>query len=218
MTQLYDILTGPVAWLAFGLFVFGGLFRIISMYSLAKKKETSCLHYMSFGFSFRSIFNWLIPFNALGWKANPALTVATFAFHICLIALAIFTLGHVALWEQFFGITLPALPDQVSDIMTMIALAACAYFVYRRLTNRVVKFVTTGKDWVTLILATLPFLTGFLAYHQVAYDLMIILHIASGLAMLALVPFTRLSHMLFALFTRAYIGSEFGGVRNTRDW
>lgn len=106
MTQLYDILTGPVAWLAFGLFVFGGLFRIISMYSLAKKKETSCLHYMSFGFSFRSIFNWLIPFNALGWKANPALTVATFAFHICLIALAIFTLGHVALWEQFFGITL----------------------------------------------------------------------------------------------------------------
>ncbi|MCP3952439.1 MAG: nitrate reductase, partial [Desulfobacterales bacterium] len=25
-------------------------------------------------------------------------------------------------------------------------------------------------------------------------------------------------HMLFAPFTRAYMGSEFGGVRHARDW
>ena len=32
------------------------------------------------------------------------------------------------------------------------------------------------------------------------------------------IPFTRLSHMLFSPFTRAYMGSEFGKVRMARDW
>jgi nitrate reductase gamma subunit len=45
-----------------------------------------------------------------------------------------------------------------------------------------------------------------------------ILHIISGEVMLVAIPFTRLSHMLFAPLTRAYMGSEFGGVRHAKDW
>jgi nitrate reductase gamma subunit len=44
------------------------------------------------------------------------------------------------------------------------------------------------------------------------------LHILAGEILIALIPFTRLSHALFVLFTRAYMGSEFGAVRNARDW
>jgi hypothetical protein len=36
--------------------------------------------------------------------------------------------------------------------------------------------------------------------------------------MLAVIPFTRLVHMVFAPLTRAYMGSEFGGVRHAQDW
>jgi hypothetical protein len=36
--------------------------------------------------------------------------------------------------------------------------------------------------------------------------------------MLAAIPFTRLSHALFFLFTRGYMGSEFGAVKNAKDW
>jgi len=46
----------------------------------------------------------------------------------------------------------------------------------------------------------------------------LILHILSGEIMLMAIPFTRLSHMLFFWFTRAYMGCEFGLVRNARDW
>jgi nitrate reductase gamma subunit len=61
--------------------------------------------------------------------------------------------------------------------------------------------------------------TGFWAYHQFpAYRLMFILHMLSGEFVLAAIPFTRLSHMLYAVFTRGYIGSEFGAVRHARDW
>ena len=47
---------------------------------------------------------------------------------------------------------------------------------------------------------------------------MVILHVVAGEIMLAAIPFTRLSHVVFAVFTRAYMGSEFGGVRHARDW
>lgn len=45
-----------------------------------------------------------------------------------------------------------------------------------------------------------------------------IVHILSGEFMLIIIPFSRFSHMIFAPLTRAYAGSEFGNVRNARDW
>jgi hypothetical protein len=82
-----------------------------------------------------------------------------------------------------------------------------------------VRNVTYVSDYLLLAVVMLPFLTGFLAYHQLGpYRPMLILHMLAGEIMLIAIPFTRLSHMLFFFFTRAYMGSEFGNVRNARDW
>jgi nitrate reductase gamma subunit len=219
MNAAYEFVTGPLAWAAWGIFLLGSAWRLFSMYQLAKQKDAPSLAFMSWHYSLRSIINWLIPFNALGWKKNPAMTVATFAFHICLLAAPIFLVAHVMLWDQFFGISYVTIPDQVADIMTLVVIAACLFFAGRRITQPDVRYITTPQDWVALVIVLAPFLTGFLAYHQLLdYDLMIILHVVAGEIMLAAIPFTRLSHMVFAVFTRAYMGSEFGGVRHARDW
>lgn len=219
MNAAYEFVTGPLAWAAWGIFLVGSAWRLVSMYQLAKRKDAPFLTYMSWGFSLRSIFNWLIPFNALGWKANPVMTVATFVFHICLIVTPVFLVAHVMLWDQYFGISFPTIADNVADIMTLVVIGACLFFAGRRITQPEVRYITTPQDWVALIIVLAPFLTGFLAYHQMLnYDLMIILHVVAGEVMLAAIPFTRLSHMVFAVFTRAYMGSEFGGVRHARDW
>jgi len=219
MNAAYQFVTGPLAWAAWGIFLIGSAWRLISMYQLAKKKDASSIAYMNLGFSLRSIFNWLIPFNALGWRKSPAMTIATFAFHICLIATPIFLVAHVLLWDQAFGVSYATIPDTWADGMTLVVIAACLYFAGRRLVQPEVRFITTPQDWLALVIVLAPFLTGFLAYHQaIDYDLMIILHIVTGEIMLAAIPFTRLSHMVFAAFTRAYMGSEFGGVRHARDW
>jgi hypothetical protein len=47
---------------------------------------------------------------------------------------------------------------------------------------------------------------------------MISLHVATGCLWLIAIPFTRLAHMLWFVFSRAYMGSEFGSVRHARDW
>jgi len=219
MNAAYEFVTGPLAWLAWGIFLLGSAWRLSSMYQLAKKKDAPSLSYMSWGFSLRSIVNWLVPFNALGWRKNPVMTVTTFAFHIGLILVPVFLMAHVALWTEFFGVSYATLPDSTADILTLVVLAACLVFAGRRLTQKEVAYITTGQDWLALVIVALPFLTGFLAYHQVFdYPVMLIAHIVAGEIMLAAIPFTRLSHMVFSAFTRAYMGSEFGGVRHARDW
>ena len=82
-----------------------------------------------------------------------------------------------------------------------------------------VRYLSSSSDFVLLAIVAMPFITGFWAYHQWAgAQVATILHILSGEILLATIPFTRLSHMLFFPFTRGYIGSEFGAIRHARDW
>jgi len=219
MTALYTLATGPLAWVAFGIFIIGSIYRLVSMYALAKAKDVSSTAYMSWYYGLRSILVWMIPFKSMGWKSDPLMTVTTFVFHICFLLVAVFLGAHAVLWDTSFGFTIPSLPDQAGDIISGLALICCAIFMYRRFALPHVKGVTRGKDWFALILVALPFITGILAFHQIGpVLLMTTLHVLTAELLLALIPFTRLSHALFVLFTRAYMGSEFGGVRHANDW
>ncbi len=219
MHDLYSFVTGPLAWAAFIVFIAGSLYRLINMLYLVNKKEKFIYTYMSFKYSFRSIFHWIIPFATLNWKRHPVLTIVTFAFHICLIITPVFLLSHAILWDESWNISLWTLSDGVADIMTLIVVGSCIFFLVRRLVSPEVQYVTSVSDYAILAIVAAPFITGFIAYHQwFNYPVFMILHIISGEIMLVAIPFTRLSHMLFSPFTRAYMGSEFGGVRHTKDW
>jgi nitrate reductase gamma subunit len=219
MHDLYIFVTGPLAWTAFILFIGGSLYRLIAMLILAIRKERFIFSYMSWKYGIRSILHWITPFAAENMRRHPILTVVTFAFHICLILTPIFLLSHVILWDESWNVSWWSLPDGVADFMTMIVIAGCIFFLVRRLASPEVQFVTSASDYVILAIVAAPFVTGFFAYHQwFAYKSFMILHILAGEIMLVAIPFTRLSHMIYSPFTRAYMGSEFGGVRHARDW
>ncbi len=219
MYDFYNFVTGPLAWVAFIIFIVGSLYRLINMIILVNKKEKMIFAYMSWKYSLRSILHWITPFATVSMKKHPAMTIVSFAFHICLIITPIFLLSHIILWDESWNISWWSLPGNIADIMTIIVIAACIFFLVRRLKLPEVQFVTSASDYVLLAIVAAPFITGFLAYHQwFSYKFILILHIISGEIMLAAIPFTRLSHMLFSAFTRAYMGSEFGGVRHVKDW
>jgi len=219
MHTLYEWLTGPLAWLAFLIFVGGCLYRLVAMLVLVKKKERFIFSYMSWKYSLRSIFHWVIPFATTNWKRHPVLTIMTFAFHICLIVTPIFLLAHIILWDEAWNISWWALPDGLADIMTLVVIGACIFFLVRRISLPEVQYVTSASDYLILLIVAAPFVTGFIAYHQwLNYPFFLNLHIFSGEILLVAIPFTRLSHMIFSVFTRAYMGSEFGGIRHAKDW
>jgi len=219
MHDVYSFVTGPLAWLAFLLFIGGSLFQLGRMLYLVAKKERFIFAYMSWKYSLRSILHWITPFATVNWKLHPILTIVTFAFHICLLAAPLFLLSHIILWDEAWNISWWAFPDALADVMTVVVILSCLFFLIRRLRQPEVRFVTSASDFVILFIVAMPFLTGFFAYHQwFDYKVSLILHILSGEVMLAVIPFTRLSHMILSPFTRAYMGSEFGGVRHAKDW
>ncbi|HCR13209.1 TmcC family electron transfer complex membrane anchor subunit [Solidesulfovibrio sp.] len=219
MHALYDLAVGPLAWLAFGVFIIGSIYRLLAMRALALKKDGAFMTYISWPHAIKSLVHWFTPFGALGWKENPGVTIATFVFHICLFLVPIFLMGHIVLFDTFRGWSWPALPDGVADALAIVVVLICAYFLWRRLSVPEVRFLTTPQDVFVVSLVGLTFLTGVLAYHRIGDNLVLTtLHILCGEAMLAAIPFTRLSHMLFAVFSRGYIASEFGSVRFAKDW
>ena len=219
MHDLYGWLTGPLAWAAFIVFIGGCCYRLAAMLLMVRSRENFIFSYMSWKYSLRSILHWIVPFAATNWKKHPVLTVVTFAFHACLFLTPFFLMAHVILWDEAWHIGWWTLPDRLADIMTLIVVGACVFYLIRRISLPEVQYVTDASDYLILIMVAAPFVTGYVAYHQwLNYPLFLNLHILSGEILLAAIPFTRLSHMLFSPFTRAYMGSEFGAVRHAKDW
>ncbi|MBN1347007.1 MAG: nitrate reductase [Phycisphaerae bacterium] len=215
---MYEFARGPLVWIAFAVFFAGAAYKLWRMFALAKK-ERVVFPYMDLKFAARSVAHWLVPFGSRNMRLHPGMTLATFAFHICLVVTPIFLMAHNVLWHESWGVRLPALPEHVADAMTFVVILVALFLVARRMFTPAVAYVTYWSDWVVLLIAVGPFITGFLATQGwFPYDAMLLLHIFSGALWLAAIPFTRLSHMLYFVFTRAYMGCEFGGVRNAKDW
>jgi len=216
--SLYNFVRGPLVWIAFLVFIGGSIYRIREMVLLAKKEKV-VVPYMSLRFSLRSILHWIIPFASVNWRIRWVVTTVTFPFHIGLVFLPIFLLAHNVLIYESWGISWWTVSEGFADIMTIIVIASCVFFFLRRLFAPEVRFVTFADDYLILAIAFLPFITGFLAYHQwlLPHKTMVILHMIFGSMMLISIPFTRLIHMGYLFLTRAYMGSD-QGYRHSRDW
>ncbi|MBI4831107.1 MAG: nitrate reductase [Candidatus Lindowbacteria bacterium] len=215
---MYEFAVGPLVWIAFLLFFGGCGWRLFRMFSMAKKDKV-VYPYMSLKHGLLSIAHWIVPFGSTNMRMRPLITVVTFAFHVCLLLSPIFLMAHNVLLKRAWGFSVWTLPPVLADVMTVVVILACVFFVARRIRAPEVKYVTSWSDYALVAIVAAPFLTGFLAYHQwLAYKTLVTLHIWAGAIMLVAIPFTRLSHMLFFVFTRAYMGSECGAVRHAKDW
>lgn len=215
---MYELVRGPLVWIAFIGFAGGVLYRFIAMALLARKDRVV---YPTFEarYSFRSLLHWLVPFASTNMRQRPIMTVITFAFHICLLITPLLLMGHAVLWQESWGVRWWSLPEQVADGMTLVVIFAGGFLMLRRLAAPEVRNVSSLSDFLLMLLVLAPFVTGFIAHQQwLPYRPMLILHIISGALWLLLIPWTRLIHMVWFFITRAYMGCEFGAVRKARDW
>jgi hypothetical protein len=211
---MYNFVSGPLVWIAFAVFAGGMIYQFVTMLQLAKKDKV-VYPYMDAKSSLRSLAHWLIPFASRNMRMRYETTITTFAFHLCLILVPLFLTAHVMMFSLAWGPKWATLSERGADWLTILVILATLFF----LMLPEVRFVTFGSDYLLLLVVAAPFITGFMASHQwFDYETMVVIHMISGAVMLMAIPFTRLSHMLFFPFTRAYMGSEFGAVRHARDW
>jgi len=216
---MYEFVTGPLAWVSFGIFLVGMTVKTVSVIRLALKKDKVVFNHFSLGWSLRSIFHWLVPFGSRSMREKPFFTAVTFIFHTCLLVTPVFLLSHNILWDERWDISWWSLSERLADYMTVLFIAAAIVMIFRRLVSPEVRIVTSASDYLLLAVVMAPFVTGYFAYHQwLRYDTMLIIHILCGEIMLIVIPFTKLSHMVLFFLTRAHIGSEMGNRRGAATW
>lgn len=212
---MYAFVTGPLAWLAFLIFIGGVIYRAV-WYVRGLHWQMDRVAYtvhFSHGIkgAIRSIFFWLIPFGTRSWRDVPGFTILVFLFHIGLLFTPIFLSAHNVLLQERWGFSLPTLPDGAADFLTVVVIVTAVFMALRRIALPEVRIVTTAYDYLMLAIATAPFITGFLAYHHVGnYQAMLILHILSGEIMLVAIPFTKLSHFILFFMSRGQLGMDYG--------
>jgi nitrate reductase gamma subunit len=164
--------------------------------------------------------DWLLWLKLSIAGVNPFMTIVTTVFHVLLICVPVFVLGHNILLDNAFGISMVSLPENVSDFLTGIVIFCTLIFLFRRLFLDRVKIITSYEDYFFLCLAAAPFVTGYFAYHQVflSYKLVISLHILSGELMLMAVPFTKFIHMIYIIIVRFNVAGEYSLGNARKNW
>jgi len=219
---MYDFIRGQLVSIAFVVFILGLIFQFIQFFRLTKKKEW-VYPPLEIKSQKKTAGQWvafcLASLNGTLWRTDPMITIVTSVFHVFLIGVPIFLLGHNILLDQSWGLSLWSLPESITDILTLVILTGVAFFLGRRLFLSRVRVITSLYDYVILLIAAAPFLTGYFAYHQwFNYDTVMTLHILAGEAMLITIPFTKLGHMLFFFLYRFLIGSEYSFAKGARAW
>lgn len=219
---MYNFIHGQLVSIAFVIFILGLIFQFFQFFKLTKKKEW-IYPPGEIKREKKTEGQWvafcLASLNGTLWKTDPLITVVTLVFHVFLILVPIFLLGHNILLDQSWGLSLWSLPEPITDILTLVLLICVAFFLGRRLFLSRVRAITSVYDYPILFIVAAPFLTGYFAYHQwFNYDTMMTLHILAGEVMLITIPFTKLGHMLFFFLYRFLIGNEYSFARGERVW
>lgn len=212
---MYDFVTGPLAWIAFIVFFVGVIYRLIWYIKglTWQGDRVAYSKYPKHGIkgAIRSIVFWLVPFGTRGWRFNPWFTILFFVFHIGLLVVPVFLQAHNILLRDSWGFSLWTISDGTADLLTIAMLVAALFMVLRRIALPEVRILTTAYDYLLILIAVAPFITGFIASHNAAgYDFWLIAHIISGEIWLIAIPFTKLSHFVLFFCSRAQIGMDFG--------
>jgi formate hydrogenlyase subunit 6/NADH:ubiquinone oxidoreductase subunit I len=184
---------GPLLWIVFLLFLAGVSARLvffgIKIVASPKGDQGRWIFAMPiFG-------RFFLPFHkALAKK--PLYAVIRYVFHLCLFVVPIWLGGHVSLWEESrLGWAWSTLPDKHADWMTLLVIIIAAFFLARRLVWPEARTETSWTDFVVIVIAGLPFLTGWFLTHgtldKVAFlgDNMRLIHVLSGEAMILMAVF-----------------------------
>lgn len=218
---MYELVRGPLVWVSLLVFVFGTVYQVIRFHRLskklgkpgvslpaAKKKEKSAEEPEEAP-SIDDFLIWLKGLKLTILGISPVTITVSTVFHVCLLITPLFVLGHNDLIDLSWNISLFSFSETVTDVLTIIFLLCAAFFLLRRMLLPRLRAISSFYDYVVLILAIMPFLTGFLAYHHLYdYRTVMILHMLFGELMLMAIPFTKLIHMIFFFLNRFFIVNE----------
>ena len=202
--DMLDWARGPVLYAALTVFVLGVAWRF---FALSRLPTTPAIAPARKEFSradaLRVALTRMWPRKGLRGSA----TLVTFNPYVFHIGLALVFLGyapHIAFIRRLTGLGWPALPDMVMYLSAAATIVSLLIALMFRLTDPVLKKISSADDMVTCLVTMLPLITGMavvgepsssiLAHKVVLYRDPLAIHLFSLELLLVWFPFGKLMH------------------------
>jgi hypothetical protein len=223
---IYHLASGPLVTISFVVFFLGIGVQTKRLLALTRVEKGSrrAAHPRSRKravgqFSLKAFFQQIKGLRHTVLSKSPVTILVSVVFHLCLFLAPLFLLAHQMLMKRSMGFSLFSLSEDATHLMTIVFLLCAFYFLMRRVLLARVRMITSVNDYLILVLTSLPFLTGLLAYYQFYdYRTMMVLHMLSGELMLMTAPFTKVFHMVFFFVGRFLLINQHTLGRGSRVW
>ncbi len=203
---------GPGLTLAIGIFIFGMLLKLLEIFLLGRKRNLAALRSSGVAEGFRTVFSRSLPPEGDTLRRPGFTFVFGYAFHIGLFVVIFLLTPHIQIAQSMTGLSWPALPTPVVDVFAVVSLIAMMALLWHRLTSPLLKYLSTGGDYLVWALTFIPLLSGYMTYHHLLlpYTWLLAIHIFSVELLLVLFPFTKLTHTFTLFLSRWYTGMMAG--------
>ncbi len=208
--SLLDFARGPAIEIALSIFVAGVLWRLLSLLLLPwasdKSEPRSDAPSAVIGAA-GAFVRHLWPPKTYP-RSSLFSTLNSYVFHVGL-AIVVFGLAqHILFLRGLFGVGWPNLPTGVISVVSVITLASLLASLGRRMTNPVLKLISTFNDYFSWLITFLPVLTGVIAVSHLwaPYETLLAIHILSVCLFLIWFPFGKLMHAFLVFLTRSETG------------
>jgi nitrate reductase gamma subunit len=188
---------GPVFVFSFAFMVLGLVRHVVitvaEMYRTMKRAGDPSLAY-------RKVIGltvaWLVPVGKI--RNEVVYSVTSILFHVAILIVPIFLGGHIVLWARGLGVSWPAIPHEVAEILTIVAIVTAVALFVQRVGAKATRSLSRFQDYVLPPLIAVPFVTGFMmthtAFNPFSFETVFFVHIMSANLIFILMPITKLSH------------------------
>ena len=196
---------GPLFWAALTFAVLGLLRHLaITIWEIGRAVQRAGDRDLPYRQLALATVKWLVPAGKV--RNQLGLSLTTVAFHISILLVPLFLAGHIALWQRGLGLSWPALPNIVADILTVVAVAAAVAVVLERALARASRHLSRFQDYVLPLVIAVPFVSGFLVMHPqwnpFAFQAALLVHVLSANLVLILTPLTKITHCVLLPLTQ----------------
>lgn len=183
--RIGSYIEGPLLQLSFLIFAAGIVVRLsLYTYSIIRSHKNTGLKW---SLSLSGFKRFWLPFRGMALLKRSLASLPQYVFHLCLIIVPIWTLGHVTLWEESrLGWSWTSLPDKWSDVMTLVVIFLAGWFLVRRIVLLMAYREGHISDCLLIVITALPFVTGYFLTHgspgfiPIPADDMWTIHVLSG--------------------------------------
>jgi nitrate reductase gamma subunit len=211
---------GPMLAAALTIFVVGIAWRLGGLYLFLHRRSplSPARNAGVASTGWRAIFTRMVPRKHVELRASATLvTINPYIFHIGLAIVAFGYLPHIVFVRRLTNIAWPALPDVVIYLAAAATIVSLLIALLFRLTDPVLKLISSFDDYFTWIVTMLPLITGMALISEPSAALMarsepyspalVAMHLLSLELLLIWFPFGKLMHAVLFVPARAQLGT-----------